>query len=139
MSSSNNNNSADIFPAWQENLFCRSEAVLRWLEDTVYQVDTTVPVVDFLLSWRDGKALCAVVSYHRPDLLDYASSLLLEPAQRIELALGATSSVRKRDSVLDLIFLIVGCSCATSVARMADNVGSVCLDRLLSALVQYVV
>lgn len=59
----------------------------------MYQVDTTVPVVDFLLSWRDGKALCAVIAYHRPDLVDYASALALQPEKRIELALGASASV----------------------------------------------
>lgn len=76
-----------------DSLFCRTEAVLKWLADVVYQVDVQVPIDDFLLSWKDGKGLCAVVHYHRPDLIDYSAGLLLQPEQRIDLAINATATV----------------------------------------------
>jgi hypothetical protein len=64
-------------------IFCRPEAMLRWLEDVVNQVDPKLEVDDFIFSFRNGIAMCAFLSFYRPDLVDYAKCKDMEEDDRI--------------------------------------------------------
>ena len=46
-----------------------------------------VDIKNLSTSWKDGKALCALVHHFQPSLLDYDECLKLTDEERVELAL----------------------------------------------------
>ena len=53
-------------------IYVRGEALLRWCEDVIPQVDPQLKIEDFLLSWKDGRAMCAMLSFYHPNWIDYS-------------------------------------------------------------------
>ncbi|RZC38329.1 protein-methionine sulfoxide oxidase Mical, partial [Asbolus verrucosus] len=63
-----------------------NEVLLNWISEQVRQHDDIV-VTDLASVFRDGKVLCAVLNYYRPDLLDYNAVKEEEPARMNQLAI----------------------------------------------------
>ncbi len=76
-----------------EEIYNRGEAILRWCQDICPKIDSQICPIDLLISWKDGKAICAMISYYRPELLDYNTAINLKPLDRIELALRVIERV----------------------------------------------
>jgi len=69
-----------------------TEALLAWCQKCTQSYEG-VNVHNFQMSWRDGLAFCALVSYHYPKLLDYNVCITKTPGERLIAAFDAASSV----------------------------------------------
>jgi len=68
------------------------DALLAWCQKCT-ELYEGVHITNFQLSWKDGLAFCALVSYHYPKLLDYKVCLTKTPGERLIAAFDAASSV----------------------------------------------
>ncbi|XP_071134394.1 F-actin-monooxygenase MICAL3-like isoform X3 [Mytilus edulis] len=70
-----------------------SYSLLRWsqrvLNNSSYR---NVHIIDLTASWRSGLALCALIHYFKPDLIDFQSLLSNEPIQNNQLAFSVAES-----------------------------------------------
>jgi spectrin beta len=61
------------------------KSLLLWCQSAI-QKYPNVSVSDFTLSWKDGRAFCALVHKHRPDLIDYEAMARASPIERLSTA-----------------------------------------------------
>ncbi|CAC5395899.1 MICAL [Mytilus coruscus] len=70
-----------------------SYSLLRWCQRVLNNGSyRNVHVIDLTASWRSGLALCALIHYFKPDLIDFQSLLSNEPVQNNQLAFTVAES-----------------------------------------------
>jgi len=80
------------------------EALLLWCKKKTKGYEGVDPpgLKNFHTSWRDGKALCALIHRHRPDLLDYSKCKDKTDAENVEWAFQVAEDKLNIPRLLDV-------------------------------------
>lgn len=84
-----------------EEGFSAKEGLLLWCQRKTATYKG-VDIKDFSLSWQDGRAFCALLDCHRPDLMDYDKLDFSDPRKTISLVLKLASDEIDIPQLLDV-------------------------------------
>lgn len=76
-----------------ETLYCRLEALQRWVMSIVYKVDKELKVNDLYFSFKNGIAMAAFLSHFVPDKINYEACRKMELDERIAIIVSVLNEI----------------------------------------------